>query len=597
MIKRFYLLFSITLLFSQLSATNDKLFFGPCNSFSKDMKFDCYHDFKEMSQFLKDAQAKYPQLAKLESIGKSYQGRDLWLITITDFKTGNPEDKPAIWIDGGVDSDEVISTEAALGLVHRLLTSNDKDIDNLRKTRVFYILPNLIPDGSELHHHTVLRPRDSTLKPWDDDNDGKFDEDPPEDLDGDNMALQMRVEDPSGDWVKDEKDDRLLRRRKPDDPGPYYERYSEGIDNDGDGDYNEDWPGGIDPNRNYPGNWSVKQRGAGAFPGSENELRSALDFIYDHPNISASQSLHSTGGVILRPPSVPEMKLPNADLSLYIALSERGLNITRYGLATSVYQWNWPRGSKNSGKGQLRRLENGTIKGMDPFDGGGNHYGHLDHEDAYAAYGGALDGLYELFGVLAFANEIYRFGEDLDNDGRVSQSEQLKYDDEQMDSKVFKAWTPFDHPQLGKVEIGGWKKFGQNNPLPPYLEDEIERNVEFMLMQARALPLLSISDVKQEYLGKNIYRLTTTILNSGFQPTELAIRFVNNKSVPVRSYLSVSNKVMVLDDEKEKEIDKINGNGKEEVSWLVHGSKGSKVTINVYHPKGGRTSKEIKLSR
>ena len=50
-------------------------------------------------------------------------------------------------------------------------------------------------------------------------------------------------------------------------------------------------------------------------------------------------------------------------------------------------------------------------------------------------------------------------------------------------------------------------------------------------------------------------------------------------------------------DEKEKEIDKINGNGKEEVSWLVHGSKGSKVTINVYHPKGGRTSKEIKLSR
>ena len=120
MIKRFYLLFSMTLLFSQLHATNDKLFFGPCNSFSKDMKFDCYHDFNEMSQFLKDAQAKYPQLAKLESIGKSYQGRDLWLITITDFKTGKPEDKPAIWIDGGVDSDEVISTEAALGLVHRL---------------------------------------------------------------------------------------------------------------------------------------------------------------------------------------------------------------------------------------------------------------------------------------------------------------------------------------------------------------------------------------------------------------------------------------------------------------------------------------------
>ena len=143
------------------------------------------------------------------------------------------------------------------------------------------------------------------MKPWDD-NDGKFDK-PPEDLDGDNMALQMRVESPSGKWVKDEKDDRLLRQRKPDDPGPYYERYSEGIDNDGDGKYNEDWPG-IDPNRNYPGK-SVNQRGSGAFPGSEIELRSALDFIYNHPNIAASQSLHSTGGVILRLGSVPEMKL------------------------------------------------------------------------------------------------------------------------------------------------------------------------------------------------------------------------------------------------------------------------------------------------
>jgi len=596
MIKRLYLFLSLSLLLSQLFASNKKLFFGPCKTFSKNMKFDCYRDFKEMSQFLKDAQKKYPQLTKLESIGKSYEGRDLWLMTVTDFKTGKPEDKPAIWIDGGVDSDEVISTEAALGLIHRLLTSNESDIINLRKTRVFYILPNLIPDGSELHHHSALRPRDSTLKPWDDDNDGKFDEDPPEDLDGDNMALQMRVESPSGKWVKDEKDDRLLRQRKPDDLGPYYERYSEGIDNDGDGKYNEDWPGGIDPNRNYPGNWSVNQRGSGAFPGSEIELRSALDFIYNHPNIAASQSLHSTGGVIWSPPSTPEMKLPNADLMLYIALSERGLKLTRYGLATSVYQWNWPRGSKNTGKGQLRRSKDGKVSGIDPFYGRGNYYGQLEEEDTYAAYGGALDGLYELFGILAFANEIYQFGTDLDNDGRVSPSEQLKYDDK-MGSDVFKAWTPFDHPDLGKIEIGGWKKFGQNNPLPPYLDDEVDRNVDFMLMQARAIPLLSISDIKQEYLGKDISRITATISNTGFQPTELAIRFATKKAVPVRAYLSVSNKSMLLDEDFEKEIDKIDGNSKKDVSWLVHGSKGNKITINAYHPKGGRTSKEIKLIR
>ena len=597
MIKIFKFLMLLIFFISNLIASNDKLFFGSCNPFSKDMKFDCYHDYKEMSQFLKDAHKKYPRLTKLESIGKSYEGRELWLITITDFSTGKPEDKPGVWIDGGVDSDEVIATEVALGMVHRLLTSNDADIVELIKTRVFYILPNMIPDGSELQHHSVLRPRDSTMKPWDDDNDGKVDEDSPEDLDGDKMALQMRVKDPSGNFVQDEIDGRLLRMRKPDDSGPYYLRYSEGIDNDEDGNYNEDWKGGIDPNRNYPGNWSLKQRGSGAFPGSEHELRSVLDFIYEHPNIATSQSLHSSGGVILRPPSVPEMKLPSADLKLYIALSERGLNVTNYNLATSVYQWNWPRGSKNSGKGQLKRSENGEIKGMDPFDGGGNHYGQLVEEDAYAAYGGSLDGLYELFGIVAFANEIYSFGKDLNNDGRVSPSEQLQYDDEQMGSKVFKDWTFFEHPTLGKVEIGGWKKFGHNNPLPPFLADEIERNVQFMLMQGRATPLLSISKVEQQYLGENIYRLTTTISNNGFQPTELDIRVINKKSVPVRTYLSVPKNVMILDKETEKSIEKINGNGKEEVIWLVHGSKGATITLGVYHPKGGRFSKNIKLQR
>ena len=108
-----------------------------------------------------------------------------------------------------------------------------------------------------------------------------------------------------------------------------------------------------------------------------------MDFIAAHPNIAASQHLHSTGGVILRPPSVPELKLPGADLSLYMALSERGLKVTEYPLATSVYQWNWPRGSKNRGKGQLTRNKKCEIKGMDPFDGLGNFYGHDDINDVF----------------------------------------------------------------------------------------------------------------------------------------------------------------------------------------------------------------------
>jgi len=599
-----YVYISILIFYSALlfgkddGVTNEKLYFGPCNKFAKDLTFDCYRSFDEVVQFLQDATKQYPSLAKLESIGKSFEGRDLWVITITDYKTGDPEDKPGIWVDGGVDSDEVIATEVALGLIHRLLTSNDKDIVHLRKTRVFYILPNMIPDVSELHHKTPMRPRDSTMRPWDDDGDGKSDEDGPDDLNGDNQALQMRAENSAGQWVKDEKDNRLLRPRKPDDEGPFYKRYSEGNDDDGDGKYNEDGPGGIDPNRNYPGNWSLKQRGSGPFPGSELELRTVLDFIYSHPNIAASQHLHSSGGVILRPPSVPDMVLPNSDLHLYIALSERGLGITEYGLATSVYQWNFPRGSKNKGKGQLWRDSKGDIKGLDPFDGGGNYYGsNNDLEDAYAAYGGSLDGMYELFGILAFANEIYRFGEDLDNDGRVSQSEQLQYNDKKMNGNVFQSWEEFDHPTLGKVEIGGWKKFGHNNPLPPELPLEIERNVNFILMQARATPILVITNVEQTVVEKNIYRLKTTISNKGFQPIELAIREKNGRATPVHAKIIGSKQVTLLDEKKERMLGNIMGNSEIEIDWLVQGPKGASVTLESYHPKGGRTNLKVRLGR
>ena len=262
---------------------DEKLFFDACQPFAVDMVFDCYRDFAEVETFMQDAANAYPGLSRLESLGKSYQGRDLWLLTVTDFETGDPEDKPALWVDGGIDSDEVVSTEAALGLIHRLLTSNDPAVATLLRERTFYIVPNIIPDMSELHHRSPIRPHDSTMRPWDEDNDGLLDEDPPEDLNGDNEALQMRVIDPTGDWVLDEEDNRLMRRRKLDDIGPFYSLYVEGIDNDGDGKYGEDWPGGIDPNRNYPGNWSANQNGSGPYPGSEVELQAMPQLLARSP--------------------------------------------------------------------------------------------------------------------------------------------------------------------------------------------------------------------------------------------------------------------------------------------------------------------------
>lgn len=560
-----------------------KLYYPPCAPFAEDYTFDCYHDFAETERFLQDAVAFRPELASLESVGRSYQGRDLWVVTITDPSGGPADDKPALWVDGGVDSDEVIATEAALGLVHHLLTSGDDRVAELLRRRTFYIAPNVIPDGSELHHHTPERPRDSTLRPWDDDGDGAMDEDGVEDLDGDDQALQMRVVDPNGPMVARAEDPRLLRARRPGDTGPFYRVYLEGIDNDGDGEYQEDRPGGIDPNRNYPGNWSIDQNGSGPFPGSESELRAALDFVLAHPNVAASQHYHSSGGVVLRPPSVPDWKLPGGDQQLYMAIARRGLEVTGYALSTSVFDWNWPAGSSNRKNGQVWRDREGDIRGFPVA------------EDGYPAYGGSIDGLYSLFGVLAFANEIYQLGEDADGNGRISDLERIRANDEELDGQAFKDWAPFEHPQLGPVEIGGWRKFGQNNPIGDRIQDEVDRNVRFALLQAEMMPLLELKELEVEDLGDGVYRVTATVSNSGYQPTELQIRSEAGRAVPVRASIRASGGAEVLSEDDVLDLGTLPGHGEAEVGWVVRGDAGVVVEVEAYHPKGGRASDQIRL--
>lgn len=558
----------------------DKLYFEPCPPFAERYAFDCYHSYAEVTQFLRDAAAQHPRLASLSSMGRSYQGRDLWVLTITDASTGTPENKPAIFIDGGIDADEVVAVEAALGVVHRLLTSDEPGVQELLRTRTFYIAPMVIPDASEIHHMTPERPRDTTLRPWDDDNDGVADEDLPDDLDGDGQALQMRQRHALGEWVGSEEDARVMRRRRVGDDGPFYRVYSEGRDDDGDGEYNEDPTGGVDPNRNYPGNWSLEQGGNGVFAGSEVELRAMLDFIAAHPNIAASQHYHSSGGVVLRPPSVPDLELPQADLDLYLELSRRGLEVSGYDLATSVYDWNWPRGSRNTKSAQVWRDNSGNLRGAGESD--------------YPAFGGSIDALYLLFGALAFANEIYAMGADDDEDGRIEAHEQLRHNDEVQNGYAFAEWTAFEHPQLGTVEIGGWRKFGHNNPPPAELPEEVRRNVEFALMQAENTQLLALGEVDVVSLGSDVFRVTVPVRNVGRTPTELAQTVSVDRDVPVRVEVSGSD-VEVLSSDARSELGVIGGYGEEEAEFVVRAAPGATLRVRAWHPKAGTVTESVTL--
>jgi len=184
-------------------------------------------------------------------------------------------------------------------------------------------------------------------------------------------------------------------------------------------------------------------------------------------------------------------------------------------------------------------------------------------------------------------------GEDLDGDGTIDNFERLQYDDNHMNGAAFREWTTFEHPQLGTVEIGGWRKFGQNNPLSDRLPEEVGRNVEFVLMQARITPRLEIAEATSEDLGGGVYRVKATVRNAGFQPTELQTRLNTNRAVPVRVSLDGESGLELLSGDASVDLGTLQGHEGRDVEWLVRG--GRTVTVTASHPKGGLASETVRL--
>ena len=218
-------------------------FFFVKESQAQDIKYDHNHTHAEVVKYLKGVVKKFPQIATLHTIGKSYLGKDLLVLEITNQGTGKGIEKPGFWIDGNLHASEVMGAEVCLKTIETLVGEYGKNdtITHVVDTRTIYIMPKLNPDGSD-HYLTKPDRMRSSVRPHDADGDGALDEDPPEDLDGDGNITQMRIRDKTGPMKTSPDDPRLVVRCKEDEEGEW-RVYSEGIDNDDDGRYNEDGVG------------------------------------------------------------------------------------------------------------------------------------------------------------------------------------------------------------------------------------------------------------------------------------------------------------------------------------------------------------------
>jgi hypothetical protein len=485
-----------------------------------ELDFQHYHTLEETLAFLQKWAKAYPDLIDLYSVGKSFEGRDIWQITLTNKKTGKDTDKPAFFLEGGRHSGEITGIETVLYFVNHLLTNYGKDaaITRLIDTKTFYCKPNNNPDGDSLYQHTAQSNR-STVRPFDDDGDGLLDEDPGEDLDGDGFIRQMRkfVGAGKGNAQKDPADPKgRVMKRVPQGEGDYL-TYPEGIDNDNDGRYNEDGIGGLDLHRNYPENWRPmreetgrgwSQGGAGEYPLSETETRAVFSFLMTHPNVSVAQSLDTSVPMLLRPPSTAkteEAMFPD-DAALYAKYDKEGQAITGYPWAGDVYHVYATRSGGNPMTGEPSRDT--------PLFGHGPDFGYL------------------YFGAIWYGDEIWNGGRlpaaDANKDGRTDEIELMRwYDANRSGKDDFQEWTPFKHPQLGDVEIGGWNpKFWSQNPPTDMLETWAKNEAMFNLYLAMQLPQVRLTAVtatpaKGVPAADNVFDVQATVVNEGLMPTAL----------------------------------------------------------------------------
>lgn len=561
-----------------------------------EMDFSHYHKYDEIIYFLKKWEKDYPDLVDLYTVGKSYEDRDIWQITITNRKTGKDTDKPGFYLESNRHSQEVTTAESALYFAWYILTNYGKDpeITNLVDEKALYIRVKNNPDGSLFYLNTAQINR-STVRPHDSDWDGMQDEDPLEDLDGDGFCYQMRkrVGRGQGDYIIDPDDKtRRLMERVGKGMGDY-RIYTEGIDNDLDGKYNEDGIGGLDLNRNYPENWRPEpgrdltgrgwtQLGAGAYPLSEPETRSVVLFLLQHPNIGAGQSMDTKGPMILRGPSTSrsqESILPE-DLKFFLYFDEQGKKITGYRISGDIY-WDIPN--------QMKVI----FEGLKEFEKKGR-----------PLFGQHVEFGYFQFGALWYGNELWCAGKvvDYNGDGVFSPMEVLRWNDEALGGKGFKSWEKFDHPQLGEVEIGGYNpKFFWQNPPPEYLEEWAKNEAMFNLLLAKSLPQVRIISVDVKPLNdkKGIYEITAIFTNEGFLPTALEMAKRVKIVRPDRVEIKLSEEGMELIEGKDSvEMGWLQPKEKREVKWKIKitSSKEEEVEISFSSTRGGVCKKKIKVA-
>lgn len=253
------------------------------------VKAQKYKTAKSATQALNAIAQTNASKVKVHKLAQTFSGNQFSIYEFGTEISSKQRLKPAIFVMANAEGNVPVATEAALALAKELV--KDKNLERF----TWYLVPTLNADALDHYFENPLWDNTRNARPHNDDMDDLVDEDGPDDLNKDGFITQMRVVDPMGIWIPEEADARFMRKANTakGEKG-MYKLYTEGLDNDGDGVFNEDPKGGINSGINFPHLFKANTATGGVWPGSEPEVYALMRFIYARPEIAATFTFGSS---------------------------------------------------------------------------------------------------------------------------------------------------------------------------------------------------------------------------------------------------------------------------------------------------------------
>jgi hypothetical protein len=557
-----------------------------------------YNDFKSMSQKINKLGTDYKSLCSVKSLVKTAGGKDIWVITIG---AGDKDNKPGIAVFGGVEGSALVGKELALGFAENLLKeSGNQDVKNLLNSITFYVFPDVSPDATEQFFSGLKYERTVNARSTDDDRDFKTDEDGYEDLNNDGIISLIRITDPTGTFIESEEDKRILI---PADLSKgqmgIFRIYSEGIDNDKDGNFNEDGPGGVNFNKNFTYNYEEYGLNAGLHAVSEPESKAVADFLFDHFNIYATFAFG-----------------PQDNLGQIMRATERPGAGQSAASGQSAVQGQF----QPQGQDMMGRIPGGGGGGGGTGGGGGRTQGdrrltavmktdetinRLVSEKyreitgmkgspvTTSGPGNFMDWSYYHYGRYSFSTPGWWISAER---GKNAEASFLKYAGDKKLAEVFVPWTEIKHPDFpdNKVEVGGMRPFAMTVAPVDTLNYLITKNYKFITAIAAMHPELEFLDAKVENVGENIFRVSVKVHNKGIFATCAEAGDNNQWTRIMRISLETATGQTFLSGQKVTRIQRLEGDKAAEFNWLVSGKGTIKCTAGALNVGTITTSLELK---